>query len=95
MAAPFDIVTLFDCDNTLLDNDHVVEDLRNHLEQKFGPRNRDRYFEIFEALRMELGYAAIGYTIYPGTAERRPQYEQLRFQRTAHCPLLRWTKGKR
>ena len=57
MAAPFDIVTLFDCDNTLLDHDHVVADLRNHLEQAFGPRNSDRYFEIFEALRKELGYA--------------------------------------
>ena len=56
-AAPFDIVTLFDCDNTLLDHDHVVADLRHHLEQEFGPRNRDRYFEIFEALREELGYA--------------------------------------
>jgi FMN phosphatase YigB (HAD superfamily) len=56
-ATPFDIVTLFDCDNTLLDHDHVVADLRNHLEQEFGPRNRDRYFEIFEALRKELGYA--------------------------------------
>lgn len=57
MATPFDIVTLFDCDNTLLDHDHVVTDLRNHLEQEFGPRNKDRYFEIFETLRMELGYA--------------------------------------
>ena len=56
-AAPFDIVTLFDCDNTLLDHDRVVADLRNHLEQEFGPRNRDRYFEIFEDLRKELGYA--------------------------------------
>jgi len=57
MRAPSDIVTLFDCDNTLLDHDHVVADLRNHLEHEFGPRNRDRYFEIFEALRKELGYA--------------------------------------
>ena len=57
MAAPSHIVTLFDCDNTLLDHDHVVADLRNHLEQEFGPRNRDRYFEIFETLRKELGYA--------------------------------------
>ena len=57
MAAPFDIVTLFDCDNTLLDHDRVVADLRNHLEQEFGPQNKDRYFEIFEALRKELGYA--------------------------------------
>ena len=57
MEAPSDIVTLFDCDNTLLDNDHVVADLRDHLEREFGAENRDRYFEIFEALRKELGYA--------------------------------------
>ena len=57
MGASADIVTLFDCDNTLLDNDRVVADLRNHLEAEFGPQNRNRYFEIFEALRKELGYA--------------------------------------
>src|SRR6476619_426883 len=57
MATPSQLVTLFDCDNTLLDHDHVVEDFRNHLEQEFGPRERDRYFEIFEELRKELGYA--------------------------------------
>lgn len=50
MAAPSHIVSFFDCDNTLRDHD-VVADLRNHLEQEFGPRNRDRYFEIFAALR--------------------------------------------
>ncbi|HEU4834599.1 MAG TPA: hypothetical protein VFS90_09300, partial [Pyrinomonadaceae bacterium] len=57
MAPPSDIVTLFDCDNTLLNNDYVVADLREHLEREFGPRNRDRYWEIFETLRKELGYA--------------------------------------
>jgi hypothetical protein len=57
MATPFDIVTLFDFDNTLLDHDQVVANLPDHLEQEFGPRNSDRYFEIFEALRKELGYA--------------------------------------
>ena len=57
MKAPEDIVFLFDCDNTLLDNDSVVVDLRVHLESEFGAKNRDRYFEIFEALRKELGYA--------------------------------------
>jgi FMN phosphatase YigB (HAD superfamily) len=57
MGVPADIVTLFDCDNTLLDNDRVIADLRKHLEVEFGPQNRDRYFEIFEALRRELGYA--------------------------------------
>jgi FMN phosphatase YigB (HAD superfamily) len=57
MKTPDDVVFLFDCDNTLLDNDRVVADLRNHLEREFGPRNRDRYWKIFEALRTELGYA--------------------------------------
>ena len=57
MKTPEDVVFLFDCDNTLLDNDSVVADLRVHLESEFGPENRDRYFEIFEALRKELGYA--------------------------------------
>jgi FMN phosphatase YigB (HAD superfamily) len=57
MTAPEEVVFLFDCDNTLLDNDRVVVDLRVHLESEFGPKNRDRYFEIFEDLRNELGYA--------------------------------------
>src|SRR5688572_29564599 len=57
MKAPEEVVFLFDCDNTLLDNDRVVVDLRVHLESEFGAKNRDRYFEIFENLRKELGYA--------------------------------------
>ena len=57
MQAPDDVVFLFDCDNTLLDNDRVQDDLRTHLEREFGPENRDRYWGIFEALRAELGYA--------------------------------------
>ncbi len=57
MKAPEDVVFLFDCDSMLLDNDSVVVDLRVHLESEFGQENRDRYFEIFEALRKELGYA--------------------------------------
>ena len=52
-----DIVFLVDCDNTLLDNDRVQGDLRDHLAQEFGADSRDRYWAIFEALRAELGYA--------------------------------------
>ena len=52
-----EIVFLFDCDNTLLDNDRVQEDLRSHLAAEFGPASCDRYWSIFEALRVELGYA--------------------------------------
>jgi FMN phosphatase YigB (HAD superfamily) len=57
MTAIADVVFLLDVDNTLLDNDRVIDDLRNHLEREFGPENRDRYLAIFEELRAELGYA--------------------------------------
>lgn len=57
MAATNDVVFLLDVDNTLLDNDGVQDDLRNHLEHEFGVASRDRYWAIFEALRTELGYA--------------------------------------
>src|SRR5580704_4688498 len=57
MSAPDDVVFLLDVDNTLLDNDGVQEDLRDHLEREFGAASRDRYWAIFEALRAELGYA--------------------------------------
>ena len=60
-----DVVFLLDCDNTLLDNDHVVSDLSAHLVHEFGPANRDRYWRIFEALRSELGY-----TDYLGALQR-------------------------
>jgi hypothetical protein len=52
-----DIAFLVDCDNTLLDNDRVQADLRDHLEREFGVESRDRYWAIFEELRVELGYA--------------------------------------
>jgi FMN phosphatase YigB (HAD superfamily) len=57
MKRDADVVFLLDCDNTLLDNDRVQDDLRAHLAQEFGAANRDRYWQIFEALRAELGYA--------------------------------------
>jgi FMN phosphatase YigB (HAD superfamily) len=52
-----DLVFLVDVDNTLLDNDAVIADLRNHLVDVFGPDCERRYWEIFEQLRTELGYA--------------------------------------
>jgi FMN phosphatase YigB (HAD superfamily) len=57
MTAQNKVVFLLDVDNTLLDNDRIEADLRNHLEREFGPESRDRYWAIFEALRAELGYA--------------------------------------
>jgi len=52
-----DVVYLIDVDNTLVDNDAVIEDLRHHLVENFGQDSNRRYWEIFEELRNELGYA--------------------------------------
>ena len=52
-----DVVFLFDVDNTLLDNDRIIADLRSHLEAAFGSASAARYWAAFEALRAELGYA--------------------------------------
>ena len=65
MTSPDDVVFLLDCDNTLLDNDLVEDDLRDHLAREFGVESRDRYWAIFEQLRAELGYAD-----YLGTLQR-------------------------
>ena len=56
MKAPDDVVFLLDCDNTLLDNDRVQDDLRAHLASEFGVESGDRYWAILEQLRAELGY---------------------------------------
>jgi FMN phosphatase YigB (HAD superfamily) len=60
-----DVVFLFDVDNTLLNNDRVQADLDVHIGIEHGPAVRNRYWEIFEALRSELGYAD-----YLGALER-------------------------
>jgi len=59
------IVFLFDVDNTLIDNDRVQAHLKEHLEQAYGVAARDRYWEILEQLRDELGYVD-----YLGALER-------------------------
>jgi FMN phosphatase YigB (HAD superfamily) len=59
------VVFLFDVDNTLLDNDGVQADLKDHLAQAYGAAARDRYWEILEELRSELGYVD-----YLGALER-------------------------
>ena len=52
-----EVVFLFDVDNTLLDNDGVIGDLRHRLQVDFGVESTDRYFAIFEELRNRHGYA--------------------------------------
>jgi hypothetical protein len=51
------LVFLFDVDNTLLDNDRVAADLRKHLEKEVGHDRQEQYWNIFEELRAEVGYA--------------------------------------
>lgn len=59
------IVFLLDVDNTLLDTDRVTADLGRYLEGEIGGACQQRYWEIFEELRAELGYAD-----YLGTLQR-------------------------
>jgi FMN phosphatase YigB (HAD superfamily) len=51
-----DVVFLLDVDNTLLDNDRVADDLKAHLTGNFGTAG-ELYWQHFEELRKELGYA--------------------------------------
>jgi FMN phosphatase YigB (HAD superfamily) len=57
MPADDRLVFLFDVDNTLLDNDRVTADLKRYLEEHIGHERQQRYWDIFEQLRNELGYA--------------------------------------
>jgi polyphosphate glucokinase len=50
-------VVLFDVDNTLLDNDRIIAELDRHLQREVGVAQSRRYFEIFEELRSQQGYA--------------------------------------
>jgi hypothetical protein len=59
------VVFLFDVDNTLLDNDLVQSHLKEHLADAYGASAPDRYWDILEGLRSELGYVD-----YLGALER-------------------------
>ena len=65
MTTMQDLVFLFDVDNTLLDNDRVQADLAAHLTEAYGVDACKLYWDIFEQLRGELGYAD-----YLGALER-------------------------
>jgi FMN phosphatase YigB (HAD superfamily) len=56
-VATYPVVFLLDIDNTLVNNDAVVADLMKHLERDVGAERQKRYWEFFEQLRGELGYA--------------------------------------
>ena len=42
MTRPHPIVFLVDVDNTLVDNDGIQQDLKDHLERTYGVAARDR-----------------------------------------------------
>ena len=49
-------VFLVDVDNTLLDNDAIQQDLKDHIEGAYGRAARERYWRILDDLFTELGY---------------------------------------
>ncbi len=57
MVQPADLVFLFDVDNTLLDNDRVQSDVKEHLATNYGVNARDRYWALFEQQFKDVGYA--------------------------------------
>jgi haloacid dehalogenase-like hydrolase len=57
MTQPAPVVFLLDVDNTLIDNDRIAADLQHHLTAAFGADRQKRYWDIFEELREQLGYA--------------------------------------
>jgi len=75
-------VFLIDVDNTLLDNDQVERDLRDYLTKTFGSEAQARYWQIFEQLRTELGYAD-----YLGALQRY-RLEHLRDPRLLEASLF-------
>jgi FMN phosphatase YigB (HAD superfamily) len=56
MTLPHPIVFLVDVDNTLVDNDQIQQDLKDHIDRTYGVAARDRYWKILENLMVELGY---------------------------------------
>lgn len=56
MTRPHPLVFLVDVDNTLVDNDGIQQDLKDHLERTYGLAARERYWRILEDLFTELGY---------------------------------------
>ena len=65
MTLPDPMVFLVDVDNTLIDNDGIQQDLKDHIEQTYGLAARDRYWRILEDL-----FAEVGYRDYIGALQR-------------------------
>jgi FMN phosphatase YigB (HAD superfamily) len=74
--APVPLLFLVDVDNTLLDNDRIQADIRQHLEHAYGVQCRDRYAAILQQL-----WDTLGYRDYLGALQRcraeHPQHVEL------------------
>lgn len=57
MLSKRETIFLLDVDNTLLDNDRFASDFRKELEHAFGVVESQRYWDIYQDLRKQLGYA--------------------------------------
>ena len=86
MPQPDPVVFLLDVDNTLLDNDQIVDDLKRHMTQAFGVERQQRYWTIFEELRAEVGYADYLGALQRYRAEnpRDPHFLQISFYLLAY-----------
>jgi FMN phosphatase YigB (HAD superfamily) len=73
------VVFLLDVDDTLLDGDRIVADLKCQLRQVLGPDGSEEYWAIFEALFTELGYVD-----YLGALQRH----RLDHPYDQHCPKV-------
>ena len=56
MTLPHPTVFLIDVDNTLIDNDAIQQDIKDHLERVYGRASRVRYWKLLDELFAELGY---------------------------------------
>ena len=65
--ASHQVVFLFDVDNTLLDNDRVSADLRNHLEQAIGHERQQRYWDNSHPDGQVAGFKSV----YDGRQRRK------------------------
>jgi len=77
MSSPeADCVFLVDVDNTLLDNDRIQANIREHLASAYGAEGRDRYAQILQQL-----WDTLGYRDYLGALQRyraeHPQHVEL------------------
>ena len=56
-ATPARLVFLLDVDNTLLDNDAIIADMRAEIVRLVGATREQRYWALFEEIRATVGYA--------------------------------------